>query len=224
MDMAEIGANIRSCRTEKDMTMEELGKAIGKSQSAVADYEKGRVDIPASSLIKIAEVLEVHPAKLFGMQTADEQFKPDATLRIFSAEDRRTIAGILVMNGYTTRHIKVAREGKKSRPKYSFAGNLLTEYECMQKQREYERAVREYKRILAAYDSYIQTVQSEADRAYFREEFQKESVKLKEKESQMKDFCKQSLKKCDGEKMCVLRQERIQMNFRSRCLFLFLRS
>lgn len=56
MDMAEIGANIRSCRTEKDMTMEELGKAIGKSQSAVADYEKGRVDIPASSLIKIAEV------------------------------------------------------------------------------------------------------------------------------------------------------------------------
>ena len=101
MDMAEIGANIRSCRTEKDMTMEELGKAIGKSQSAVADYEKGRVDIPASSLIKIAEVLEVHPAKLFGMQTADEQFKPDATLRIFSAEDRRIIAGILVMNGYT---------------------------------------------------------------------------------------------------------------------------
>lgn len=61
MDMAEIGANIRSCRTEKDMTMEELGKAIGKSQSAVADYEKGRVDILASSLIKIAEVLEVHP-------------------------------------------------------------------------------------------------------------------------------------------------------------------
>lgn len=102
MDMAEIGANIRSCRTEKDMTMEELGKAIGKSQSAVADYEKGRVDIPVSSLIKIAETLEIHPAKLFGMQTADEQFEPDATLRIFSAEDRRTIAGILVMNGYTT--------------------------------------------------------------------------------------------------------------------------
>ena len=101
MDMAEIGANIRSCRTEKNMTMEDLGKAIGKSQSAVADY-------------KIAETLEIHPAKLFGMQTADEQFEPDATLRIFNAEDRRTIAGILVMNGYTTRHIKVAREGKKS--------------------------------------------------------------------------------------------------------------
>lgn len=27
MDMAEIGANIRSCRTEKNMTMEDLGKS-----------------------------------------------------------------------------------------------------------------------------------------------------------------------------------------------------
>lgn len=40
MDMAEIGANIRSCRTEKGMTMEKLGKAIGKSQSAVAVMKK----------------------------------------------------------------------------------------------------------------------------------------------------------------------------------------
>ena len=114
MDMAEIGMNIRSCRAEKDMTMEDLGKAIGKSQSAISDYEKGRVDIPVSSILKIAEALEAHPAKLFGMQTADDQFEPDATLRIFNAEDRRIIAGVLVMNGYTVRHIKVAREGKKS--------------------------------------------------------------------------------------------------------------
>ena len=32
MDMAEIGANIRSCRTEKNMTMEELGKAVGSDE------------------------------------------------------------------------------------------------------------------------------------------------------------------------------------------------
>ena len=65
----------------------------------------------------------------------------------------------------------------------------------MQKQREYERAVREYKRILAAYDSYIQTVQS-SRQSVLREEFQKESVKLK-KESQMKDFCKQTGRSVD---------------------------
>lgn len=97
------------------------------------------------------------------------------------------------------------RSGKTVDNVFAFAHELKTTKDrihlatgsTMQKQREYERAVREYKRILAAYDSYIQTVQSEADRAYFREEFQKESVKLKEKESQMKDFCKQTGRSVD---------------------------
>lgn len=114
MDITDVGKNIRLCRTEKGMTMDELGKAIDKSPSTIADYEKGRVDIPASSILKISEVLEVHPAKIFGVQATDDEFEPDATLRVFNADDRRTIAGILVMNGYTVRHIKVAREGKRS--------------------------------------------------------------------------------------------------------------
>lgn len=78
------------------------------------------------------------------------------------------------------------------RPKYKYMGNLLTEYECMQKQREYERSIREYKRILASYDAYIQAAWSEADEQYFKEEFSKESVKLKAKEKQLKDFCRQT--------------------------------
>ena len=90
------------------------GKSNRQKPVSGSGLRKRQSRHPASSLIKIAETLEIHPAKLFGMQTADEQFEPDATLRIFNAEDRRTIAGILVMNGYTTRHIKVAREGKKS--------------------------------------------------------------------------------------------------------------
>lgn len=113
-NLEDVGSNIRNRRIEKGMTIEELGIAIGKSRSVLSDYEKGRVDIPTSALIKMAEVLEIHPARLFGMQTADEQFEPDATLRIFNAEDRRSVAGILTMNGYTVRQVKIAREGKKS--------------------------------------------------------------------------------------------------------------
>ena len=114
MVITDVGKNIRLCRTEKGMTMDDLGKAIGKSPSTIADYEKGRVDIPVSSILKISEILEVHPAQIFGMQKVNGEFEPDATLRVFNAEDRRTIAGILVMNGYTVRHVKVAREGKRS--------------------------------------------------------------------------------------------------------------
>ena len=114
MVITDVGKNIRLCRTDKGMTMDDLGKAIGKSPSTIADYEKGRVDIPVSSILKISEILEVHPAQIFGMQKVNDEFEPDATLRVFNAEDRRTIAGILVMTGYTVRHVKVAREGKRS--------------------------------------------------------------------------------------------------------------
>lgn len=114
MVITDVGKNIRLCRTEKGMTMDDLGRAISKSPSTIADYEKGRVDIPVSSILKISEILEVHPAQIFGMQKVNDEFEPDATLRVFNAEDRRTIAGILAMNGYTVRHVKVAIEGKRS--------------------------------------------------------------------------------------------------------------
>lgn len=114
MVITDVGKNIRLCRTEKGMTMDDLGRAISKSPSTIADYEKGRVDIPVSSILKISEILEVHPAQIFGMQKVNDEFEPDATLRVFNTEDRRTIAGILAMNGYTVRHVKVAREGKRS--------------------------------------------------------------------------------------------------------------
>ena len=114
MVITDVGKNIRLCRTEKGMTMDDLGRAISKSPSTIADHEKGRVDIPVSSILKISEILEVHPAQIFGMQKVNDEFEPDATLRVFNAEDRRTIAGILAMNGYTVRHVKVARDGKRS--------------------------------------------------------------------------------------------------------------
>lgn len=97
MDMAEIGANIRSCRTEKDMTMEELGKAIGKSQSAVADYEKGRVDIPASSLIKIAGETYDYSGR-YAKEKADKLLKGYEALKLFGwffemDEEKRVLDG-----------------------------------------------------------------------------------------------------------------------------------
>ena len=49
MVITDVGKNIRLCRTEKGMTMDDLGRAISKSPSTIADYEKGRVDIPVGS-------------------------------------------------------------------------------------------------------------------------------------------------------------------------------
>lgn len=91
-----------------------------------------------------------------------------------------------------------------NRPLYEVAGKMLTEYECMQQQRAYERSIREYKRILAGYDSYIETTDDEEEKARFREKFSEESVKLKRKEKQMKEFCRQTHRRPDTARTQVI--------------------
>lgn len=76
--------------------------------------------------------------------------------------------------------------------KYRFNGDWLTEYECSQIMRRYERAIRESKRILTAYDSAIKSASDEELERIIEEEFQLESVKLKSKEKRLKDFCSET--------------------------------
>jgi len=54
-----VGEKIRYRRLELNMTMEELGKAIGVQRSAINKYEKGIVDIKSSTLAAIAKALNV---------------------------------------------------------------------------------------------------------------------------------------------------------------------
>lgn len=79
-----------------------------------------------------------------------------------------------------------------SEAKYKFNGDILTEYECSQIMRKYERAIRESKRILTAYDSAIKAAIDAETENLLKEEFQKESVKLKSKEKRLKDFCSET--------------------------------
>lgn len=81
--------------------------------------------------------------------------------------------------------------------KYSYDGNMLTDYECSQIQRGYERKIRESKRILVGYDSAMQNVSDEADEKVLKDEFQKESVRLKQIEKKLKDFCSETNRKVD---------------------------
>ena len=60
-----IGEKIRQARISKGMTQEELGKALGVQNSAIAKYEKGRVvNIKRSTLKKISDILGIAPSEL----------------------------------------------------------------------------------------------------------------------------------------------------------------
>lgn len=61
----EIGEKIRSARTAKGLTQEELGKLVGLQKSAIAKYENGRVvNIKRSTLQKLAAALDLRGSDL----------------------------------------------------------------------------------------------------------------------------------------------------------------
>lgn len=49
---------MRAARKAKGLTMKELGKLIGVSESAISQYETGKREMDYETLLKIGEVLE----------------------------------------------------------------------------------------------------------------------------------------------------------------------
>ncbi len=90
------------------------------------------------------------------------------------------------------------------KPKYKYSGDLLTDYECSQIQRGFEREIRELKRILSSYDTAMKESRSEAQIQCIQEDFVSESVKLKKKESELKRFCKDTNRNYDSARTQVV--------------------
>lgn len=59
-----IGEKIRIRRKELGLTTTELGHMIGVQNSAISKYEKGRIELKASQIKAIAEVLQINPVLL----------------------------------------------------------------------------------------------------------------------------------------------------------------
>ena len=90
------------------------------------------------------------------------------------------------------------------RAKYEYKGNLLTDYECSQIQRGFERTIREKKRILASYDAAMKESDSEAQIKCIQDDFSSVSVELKQKEKELKNFCRMTNRSYDSTRTQVV--------------------
>lgn len=64
-----IGIRIKNRRQELKMSMEELGKRIGKNRSTIMRYEKGEIEnLPLDVLEPIARALQTTPQYLMGWE------------------------------------------------------------------------------------------------------------------------------------------------------------
>ena len=95
-----------------------------------------------------------------------------------------------VLDGYAKRlHTYKTADGEEI---------TLTEYECTQKQREYERKIRASKTLLAGYDAAAKAAPNATLENAMKEDFSSESVNLKRIEAEMKDFCRQTGRAVDS--------------------------
>lgn len=65
LDERIIGANIRAWREQKHLTVTALAKQSGLTKSTISKIEMGRTSSPISTLIRIAQVLDVPVAEFF---------------------------------------------------------------------------------------------------------------------------------------------------------------
>lgn len=77
----EIGKRLKTCRTEKGMTLQDLASASGIDRSTVQRYESGGiVSLKPHVLEAIGKVLEVSPEWIVGETDVRESRKKDAPL------------------------------------------------------------------------------------------------------------------------------------------------
>ena len=60
----QVGEAIRFAREKLGLTQIEFAKRLGASQGTISQWERGDIDIPYSTLCRIADALEIPVAKL----------------------------------------------------------------------------------------------------------------------------------------------------------------
>ena len=60
-----VGDNIRRMRERHGLTQDELADRLGIARAHLYRLENGIVSMRVRTLVRIAEMLEVHPSKLF---------------------------------------------------------------------------------------------------------------------------------------------------------------
>lgn len=69
----EMGEKIKMLRTQKTMTLEELGDKVGVGKSTVRKWENGMIaNMRRDKIAKIANALDCSPAYLLGWEENDE--------------------------------------------------------------------------------------------------------------------------------------------------------
>ncbi len=78
LGIADIGWAVKEERQEQGLTQQQLGEAVGVSQTTISQYERGLISIPSDIAEKIADVFGMSlPAFLHKYNMFDEYIPPE---------------------------------------------------------------------------------------------------------------------------------------------------
>ncbi len=90
----ELNEKIRQLRSERDMTLEEVGNLVGVGKSTVRKWESGDIaNMRRDKIAKLAAALGTTPAYLMGWDETDEKRKPPVNDGGLMAANTVRIAG-----------------------------------------------------------------------------------------------------------------------------------
>ncbi len=94
----KIGNMIKSCREERKMTQEELGRKVGVTGKQISNYEKGKLTPPTDVLFSLCDVFDCELGYLLGEDSYSEgtQFFTIASMKMgLSTTAIKSIIGIV---------------------------------------------------------------------------------------------------------------------------------
>ncbi len=106
-----VAQSIKKYRLSAGMSQVELARKIGKSETYIRDAENARNDVTVTVLEQIAGAVGVPLIKMLDNSYGEEKsvFDDFVKLRIYNLEERLTVSGILIKNGYTVGQTKQKR-------------------------------------------------------------------------------------------------------------------
>jgi transcriptional regulator with XRE-family HTH domain len=96
----EIVKRIKTIRLSQNKTQQDLATPLGKTAAAISDMERGKVQISASDLSIIANILNEPIETFYGEDFGDQDIKDIVTLLRKSSPDgrKRSLAAVKMMS------------------------------------------------------------------------------------------------------------------------------
>ena len=89
IDNKDIVKKIKEARLKRNMTQQDLASVLGKTASAISDMERGKVQVSASDLSTIADLLHTPIEFFYGEEIGDQYVSDIVTLVRREEPERR---------------------------------------------------------------------------------------------------------------------------------------